>query len=413
MRRLRTVIIGAGQCGLAVSRELQRRSVDHVIIERGQVGNSWRRERWDSLRLLTPNWMNRLPGFDHACTDPNGFMHASEFADLMITAAAKAKLPVIEGRTVTSVDPFAGGYCVQTDNGTHYADTVVLATGACAKTRIPTFAKALPPHVAQFTAQTYKRPDELYDGGVLVVGASTSGMQIAQEIALSGRRVTLAVGNHSRLPRRYRGAEIYTWMHLIGIFDVPYTKIDDLERMRRAPSLPLIGHPSNCDLDLNVLQEAGVEVVGRLAHIDDGKAWFSGALSHVCSVADLRMNRLLDRIDEWICDNGVASLAEFGKRPAPTRIVPEPRLSLSVAGADIRSVVWATGFDADHSWLNLPVFDHKGHIRHDGGVVGGGIYVVGLRYLRSGRSAHILGAQRDARALARHLTYRHQQRLAA
>jgi putative flavoprotein involved in K+ transport len=248
---------------------------------------------------------------------------------------------------------------------------------------------------------------------VLVVGASASGLQIAREVAATGRRVMLAVGNHNRLPRRYRGADICAWMHLIGTFDVPYTKIEELARARIAPSLPLIGHPSNCDIDLNILQDAGVEIVGRLATVNDGTAFFSGALAHLGATADQKMARLLDRIDEWLEAKGFDDVFPRHERPGPTRVPEDPRVALPLRDGAISTVVWATGFEADHSWVNLPVFDRKGRIVHDGGIVGNGLYVTGLRYLRSGRSAHILGAQRDARALARHLTCHPTRSLAA
>jgi putative flavoprotein involved in K+ transport len=316
-------------------------------------------------------------------------------------------------QTVLTIDRYAGGYRVQTDQGAHLCDSVVLATGACSRPKIPAFAQALPPQIHQFTPLSYKRPGDLPPGAVLVVGASASGIQIARELASSGRKVLLAAGGHNRLPRRYRGADICAWMHMIGVFDVPYTKIDDLARARTAPSRPLIGHPSNCDIDLNILQDAGIEIVGRLSAISEGTAWFSGSLAHLCASADLKMHRLLDRIDAWLLAKGAAEVFPHQDRPAATRIPTEPRLSFSLQQERVSSIVWATGFEADHSWLNLPVFDRKGRIQHDGGVVGLGIYVMGLRYLRSGRSAHILGAQRDARALARHLTCHRSQSLAA
>lgn len=401
MSHVTTVIIGAGQCGLAMSRELSRRSVDHVVLERGRTGNSWHAERWDSLRLLTPNWMSAPPGHSYGGVDPDDFMSCADFAASLERAAALDGAPVRQETTVLSLDAFGSGYRVQTDQGAIICDSAVVATGECARPRIPAFAKELPHSVVQLTPQSYKRPADIPAGGTLVVGASASGLQIARELAGAGRQVTLSVGNHLRLPRRYRGADILWWMHRLGVFNALHTGSDDLDRLRRLPSLPLAGDPSGATLDLNSLQDLGVEIVGRLATVTDGVAWFSGSLANLCASADLKLVRLLDRIDAFadrrnLCD-------EASSRPPATRLPASPRLSQSFQKSGTTSVIWATGYEPDHRWINLPVFDGKGRIRHHGGVVGDGIYAMGLRYLRTARSSHIAGAARDARALALHL----------
>ncbi|MCB1342224.1 MAG: NAD(P)-binding domain-containing protein [Pseudooceanicola sp.] len=397
MKKTTTVIIGAGHSGLAMSRALEARGIDHLVLERGQPGNSWRTERWDSLSLLTPNWMNGLSGRPYAGTDPDGYMTVGAF----VRAFDAWDAPVMTGTTVLSVTGSAGNFRVQTDQGLILCDTVVIATGACALPRLPAFADALPGAVRQMTPITYRNPADLPEGGVLVVGASASGLQIARELALAGRRTVLAVGNHLRLPRDYRGADILRWMDRVGVFDLPFDQVDDLERVRRTPSLPLIGTPTRETLDLNALQAIGVEIAGRLAAVNDGKALFSGSLANLCTAADLKLNRLLDTIDTWIARTGANAAPP--ERHVPTRLPGSPRLSLDLRTEGIRTVIWATGYRPDHRWLHLPVFDRKGRIRHDGGVVADGLCVMGLPYLRSRHSTHIAGAAADAAALADHL----------
>jgi putative flavoprotein involved in K+ transport len=411
MQRTNTVIVGAGQCGLAMSHELSRRSIHHVVLERGRVGNSWRTERWDSLRLLTPNWLNGL--FGHMPEDPCGYMSAADFAMSLAYAADGISAPVQEETRVSSIRGWDNGYIVQTDRGALGCASVVLATGACGLPRIPGFASDLPKSVNQFTSLSYRNPSQLPDGSVLVIGASASGLQIARELAMAGRQVTLAVGQHTRLPRLYRGADILTWMHLVGVLDVQFTKADDLARLRRQPSLALLGDPARVDLDLNALQALGVTVAGRLVGVSEGKAWFSGSLANLCASSDLKMNRLLDRIDAWVLARGFEELVDPATRFAPTRIPENPILSLDLRAQGVGSVIWATGYTPDHGFVDLPVFDRKGGIRHHGGIVGEGLYVMGLPHMRTARSSHISGARRDARALARHLAGSREWRAAA
>jgi len=401
MRSVTTVIIGAGQAGLAMSQALTRRSIDHLILEKGSVGNAWRKERWDSLRLLTPNWANGLPGAPYRGADPDGFMPVSQFAGQLDAYAEAIHAPIRCNTAVRRVTAASAGYRVETDCGALSCKSLVLATGACARPRVPAVAAAVPRQVHQITPATYKRADDLPQGRVLVVGASASGVQLAREIQSSGRAVTLAVGQHLRLPRRYRGRDIERWLDLIGVMDQRYDMVEDLTRARRAPSPQLIG--SARPVDLNALQEAGVEVVGRLADIRDGRALFSGGLGAHTASADLKLTRLLDEIDAWAIDRGVEAELPPPDRPEPTRLPASPRLWLNLA--EIDTVLWATGYAPDFSWLDLPVFDARGQLRHDGGVVAApGVYALGLPLMRRRRSHQISGVGSDARDLANHLT---------
>ncbi len=400
MRHTTTVVIGAGQCGLAMSRCLAALAVDHVVLERGAVAHSWRTQRWDSLRLLTPNWMTRLPGHAYSGHDPDGYLDMPAVIRLLEDYATGA--PVLAGVTVNSVQPHGQGYLVRTDQGSWHARSVVVATGASAVPARP--AVPLPPGITTVTAADYRNPGQLPEGGVLVVGASASGIQIADELARSGRPVTLAVGEHVRLPRTYRGRDTLWWMDASGLFDERWDTLPDLVRARNLPSMQLIGAPRT--LDLNALRRRGVALAGRLAGTRDGTALFSGSLANVCALADLKLGRLLDTFDAWADRTGVEAAGcgvEAPQRFAPTAI-PAPALSARLGRGGIESVVWATGFRPDLSFLQVPVFDRKGRIAHDGGAtVAPGLYVMGLPFLRRRNSTLIDGAGADARDLAEHL----------
>ncbi|HEY6353360.1 MAG TPA: FAD-dependent oxidoreductase, partial [Burkholderiaceae bacterium] len=341
--RADVVVIGAGHNGLAMSHELGRRGVHHVVLERGEVANAWRTERWDSLRLLTPNWMCRLPGYHYAGGDPDGYMSVGEVVDFVSDYARRLPAPVLTHTTVTRVEMDDGGYRVSTPCGDWWCRAVVLATGAFNTPVVPRMAEGMPRGVAQLSAQVYRNPQQLAAGGVLVVGGSATGVQLAQEIQRSGRPVTLAVGEHVRLPRVYRGRDIQWWMLASGLLDQRIEEVDDPARARRVPSPQLAGTPERATLDLNALRAEGVEVVGRLAGIRDGRAQFSGSLRNVCALADLKMNRLLDAIDEWIGRHTLDGEVGPAERYAPTDVGTSPRLGL-VLGEHVHTVVWATGF---------------------------------------------------------------------
>ncbi len=388
-----------------MSRCLTERSIDHVVLERGEVANSWRTERWDSLRLLTPNWQSRLPGFGYEGDDPDGYRTVPEVIDFIGRYARVIAAPVQTNTTVTSVSAADDGYLVATDRGDWLCRTAVLATGACNIPQIPSLAAALPPDITTLTPPRYRNPSHLPDGGVLVVGASATGTQIAAEVRRSGRPVTLAVGEHIRAPRLYRGKDLEWWMDAAGILDERYDAIPDIDRARRVPSFQLTGSPERTTLDLNALTAMGVKLVGRLAGISDGKIQFSGSLRNMCALSDLKMGRLLDAIDAWAAANGIDRTVDPPHRLPPTEVEAAPPLALDLSRSGIRTIIWATGFRPDYSWLDLPVLDRKGQIRHDGGVVcSPGLYVMGLQFLRRRKSALIDGAGDDARDLSAHLS---------
>ena len=412
--RTTAVIIGAGQAGLAMSRWLAARSIDHVILERGEVANTWRTERWPSLTLLTPNWQSRLPDFGYEGNDPDGFRTLPETIAFLERYARFVSPPLRTHCAVTSVRRAGDGYEVATAQGQWRCKAVVLATGGFNIAQLPKLSQEVPPSVAQLTTVQYRNPQSLQPGGVLVVGAAATGAQLADEIQRSGRPVTLAVGEHVRAIRTYRGKDLQWWMNATGLNDERYDEVENLTRARSLPSFQLAGYADRRNIDLNALTSLGVKLVGRLAGIREGKAQFSGSLPNMCELADLKLNRLLKRIDEWAAENGVSGAVDPPHRPEPTRVEASPPLGLDFDRAGIRSIVWATGFRPDYSWLDVPILDRKGNIRHEGGVVteAPGLYLLGLTFLRRRKSSLIDGVGDDARDLSAHLaTYLRENRI--
>jgi putative flavoprotein involved in K+ transport len=307
--------------------------------------------------------------------------------------------------TVTGVrERSGGGFHVTTDQGSWDAPTVVLATGACARPIIPAAASGLPDHVHQLAPNSYRNPDQLPDGGVLVVGASASGLQLAEEIHASGRPVTLAVGSHARMPRTYRGMDIQWWLDAIGTLDLRYDEVSDLDAMRAAPSLQLIGTPEHRTLDLGVLAAQGVQITGRVVDAGPDHVDFSDDLAQTVAEADQRLNRLLNRIDSWVVGSRMGAEILPPTRPLPLKL-PDGPTRLQLSGARITTVLWATGYRPHMPWLEVPVFDDGGHLIHDGGITPvGGLYAMGLPFLRRRKSSFIDGFGVDAADLAAHLS---------
>lgn len=399
MKKTDVVIVGAGQAGLALSHELVRAAVDHVIIERGRIGERWLSQRWPSLRLLTPNWMTRLPGFRYDGLEPHGFMKAREFVGRLTTYAAGFGAPVMDGTLVRAAFQQGSRFRVVTSSETWESRALVIATGACQKARIPEFAHKLPPDVEQISPDTYRRAADLPEGGVLIVGASASGVQFARDVHRSGRPVTLAVGRHVRTPRRYRGKDIMDWLDESG-FLTESRPAGDGSRLLRQPSLQLIGDHMGRDLDLPALKRLGVRIVGRMLAAESGTVHLSTDLCQEIEAAEARRRKILDHIDSHIARLGASAPPAADEDDAG--VSGDPSLDrIDLRRENIRSVVWATGYRRDYSWLRMPAISPHGEIVQEfGRTPVPGLHVLGLPFMRHRTSSFIDGVGHDARNLA-------------
>ena len=406
MRSIHTVIIGAGQAGLAVSRSLTDRGLEHVVLERARVAERWRSERWDSLRLLTPNWMTRLPGWSYRGPDVHGFMSGGEVASYLEDYARASAAPVEEQTEVEHLDAADDGFAVRTSGGHWRAANVVIATGWCDRPTVPLMAGQLDPSLVQLTPGTYRNPASLPSGGVLVVGASASGVQLADELSRAGRDVLLAVGRHSRLPRAYRGMDIFWWLERIGTLDRTIDDVPDSVAARQEPSLQLAGRPDHRTLDLHSLRGAGVELTGRLSWIEGRRVGFADDLIGNVAAADARMRRVLAEIDAHVVAAGLTAEV-LAAEPPPTISVDQSLRELDLHDRRITSVLWATGHRRVYPWLHLPVVDGSGEIRQRRGCTAvPGLYVLGQRFQHHRNSNFIDGVGRDAARVADHLAHR-------
>jgi putative flavoprotein involved in K+ transport len=396
MYRTSVVVIGAGQAGLAVSRLLSAAGADHIVLEKGRTASRWDNHTWQSLRLLTPNWMSRLPDHSYRGPDPAGFMRAAEVASYLRCYAALSAAPVIEGAETLSVRRSDIGYRVATTAGTWTATSVVLATGWCDLPDVPDMASRLDSRISQLTPATYRAPDQLPVGGVLVVGASATGVQLADELAAAGRRVALAVGSHSRVPRTYRGLDICWWLDAMGIFA---RTLDEHPRPTvawREPSLQLSGRLGGRNVDLPALQARGVTLAGRLTDVDGRRVRLAEDLAVTTRAADERLRGLLRRIDAFAERTGIAAEADHGE---PIR---EARVTGSLADVDlvragIRVIIWAIGYRRAYPWLHVPVLDEAGDVRHVNGTTASpGLHVVGMRWQTRRSSTFLDGVRHDA-----------------
>jgi putative flavoprotein involved in K+ transport len=397
MRTTDTVIIGAGQAGLALSRSLTSAGHEHVLIERGRIGERWRSERWESLSLLTPNWLNELPcSTPHA--DPDGFLSRSAFVDYLESYARSFSAPVKEGVSVLEVARARRGFRVATDAGLWSAGSVVLATGYADEPLVPAVAAAAPASLFQLHSSGYRSPAQLPPGGVLVVGAGPTGQQLAAELRRSGRGVVLAVGRHAWMPRRYRGQDIWHWLAATGSLD---ETIDDVPHERdasKSPSLTLSGANGGEQLDLAVLAALGVVVTGRLKGFSGRHALFADDLAATVEQADERMRRVLAKIDRHIA---LRSGGEIEAERIPEVRLPPGLRELDLHEAGVSTVIWATGYRRSYPWLSVDVRGDDGEIAHRRGVTAAsGLYALGLRFQHRRKSHFIGGVGEDARYVA-------------
>lgn len=396
------VIVGAGQAGLALSNRLTALGIDHVVLERAAVGERWRSETWDSLTLLTPNWMNGLPDRSYAGPNPDGYMSRDEFVRLLADYAASFGAPVLTGVDVTSAEIAEGGYLVRSSRGDWRCRVLVVATGHCEAPCMPSLAKSLSPAIFQLHSSRYRSPSQLPPGNVLVVGPSASGAQIADELNGAGRAVTLAVGRHNKLPRVYRGKDIFWWLDAIGALDQPASTVGDIARARQQAALQLAGRPDRSNIDLGSLQRRGIRLAGRLHGAGSDRVDFAADLDFVATAAEGKLERLLVEIDGHAFAHGIVTTEREPPLPPPVTAGAPETLSLSAEG--ITTIVWATGFTRPLPWLRVPAFGADGELAHEEGVTAlPGLYAIGYRFLRRRNSNFIGGVGPDAEALSAHI----------
>jgi len=409
------VVIGGGQAGLTVSWFLRQHGIEHIVLERDAIASSWRDQRWESFCLVTPNFQCRLPGHDYRGDDPDGFMLRDEIIDYVHSFAASFDPPLCEGVAVTEVASDGdAGFVVRTSHGDLHAGQVVFCVGGYHRPTRSPLADGLPAGVTQLHSCTYRNPTSVPDGGVLVVGTGQSGAQIAEDLHVAGREVHLCVGSAPRVARRYRGRDCVAWLEDIGHYRMAIDDHPEGFSARREPNHYVTGRDGGHDIDLRAFAREGMTLHGRLSEIEDGVLRFSGDLVQNLDAADATAERIKDTIDRWIEAKGIAA-------PAEPRYTPvwqpdgDGSAPLSLAQAGVRSVVWATGFASDWSWVSLPWLDADGYPTHERGVGSRvpGTYVLGLPWLYTWGSGRFAGIQRDVEHVTDAVAQRARRRAAA
>jgi putative flavoprotein involved in K+ transport len=398
--RIETVIVGGGQAGLTMSYHLGQLAREHIVLERGRVGERWRSERWNSLAFQFPNWMMRLPGYTYDGDDPDGFMGRDGVVRFIENYSLRIAPPLRSGIRVNALRPEPGTtrLVVETDSFSLDADNVVVATGPYQEPSIPAFSVALPAATYQITANRYTTPDHLPRGRVLVVGSGASGYQIAEDLLQGGRDVILSVGRHRRVPRRYRGRDFGWWQERTGLGE----RIADTVPSDVLPPL-LTGVSGGRDVDLRRLAKEGVRLVGSLQGINEGRLFFAPDLDLHLAKGDEGVLGFTRLVDEFIARNGLPAPDEPSVATFSPVAMASP-LDLEVRDADIRSVVWATGYRYDFSWVKCPVLNESGAPVHRRGLtIVPGLYFLGLPRLHKIKSSFLWGVGEDAGYLAQHI----------
>jgi putative flavoprotein involved in K+ transport len=394
------VVVGGGQAGLAMSYCLGQRGVDHVVLERHRVGYEWRERRWDSFALVTPNWQCQLPGFAYRGPVPDGFMSGSEVVGYLRAYVASFGPPLVEGVDVKGLRRNASGlFEVESDAGRLTAEQVVVATGPYQTPAVPRMAERLPDGIVQVHSAQYRRPAQLPDGAVLVVGTGQSGCQIAEDLHLEGRQVHLAVGGAPRVARTYRGRDVVAWLHEMGYYDRGIDEFPDADAVRFRANHYVTGRDGGRDIDLRAFARDGMRLYGRLTRIAGTVVYFGADLARNLDHADSVSEGIKDSIDRYIEANRIEAPVEA--RYVPVWVPAEEPYDLDLAKEGITSVVWCTGFHRDHRWVHVPVFDGRGYPTHVRGVTScPGLYFLGLPWQHTWGSGRFCGVARDAGHLA-------------
>ncbi|MBY5329729.1 MSMEG_0569 family flavin-dependent oxidoreductase [Rhizobium leguminosarum] len=399
------VVIGGGQAGLSASHYLKRHGIDHVVFEKKTVAHKWKNERWDAFCLVTPNWQCQLPDHPYDGTDPHGFMVKDEILAYVDRFVKKVDAPIFEQTGVTSLEKHGGLFRLETSAGAVTADAVVIATSLYADPAIPRAGERLPEDITQIHTAAYRNAEQLPDGGVIVVGSGQSGCQIAEDLHLAGLKVHLVTGNAPRCARFYRGRDVVDWLSDIGQYDIT-VEHDGMTKKKHDTNHYLTGRDGGRDIDLRKFALEGIALYGRMSGVAAGRMLFEPNLKANLDGADRVYNGINALIDRHIAEKGIEA-------PAGSSYVPvwEPEAEiaeLDLKAEGITSVIWATGFSPDWSFVGLPIFDGNAYPVHRRGVTAvDGVYVLGLPWLWTWGSGRFLSVGRDAEHVVGHLAARH------
>lgn len=392
-RPMTTLVVGAGQAGLAVSHELSQIGIEHLVLERDRVAHSWR-NRWDSFTLVTPNWTLSLPGQQYDGDDPEGHVDRDAIVAFFERYAEHHAGPVREGVSVEALEPGTSSrFRLRTSEGDMHADTVVVCTGAYQRPHVPAVALAFPPGLAVLDATAYRRPDDLPEGRILLVGSGQTGVQLAEELHLAGRDVVLACGRAPWAPRRLQGLDIVTWLRRTDYLDQPRSALAN-PAMRLTANVQATGARGGHDLNYRVLQAMGVTLTGRLTGVSNGRVTFADDLTESVAFGDARYADLSRMLRDQLGDDAP-------ELPEPDPFVADPPLHVEVA--DLGAVVFTAGFRPDYArWVRFPVFDDDGFPVTDDDLSTAvpGLHFCGVHFLRTRRSSLIWGVGDDARVVA-------------
>jgi putative flavoprotein involved in K+ transport len=406
LKKFETVIIGGGQAGLSASYHLKIQGRDHIVLEQAaRAANAWRNHRWDSFTLNTPNWQSQLQGASMPGKDPDGFLTRDEIISYFENHIRQNQLPIWYGTQVFTVEAAQDGYTLDTTAGRFEARNVVIATGLYQKPTIPRFTGALSSHICQLHSDSYRNPDSLPPGAVLVVGSAQSGAQIAEELYQSGRRVYLSVSRSGRVPRRYRGRDINWWSDTLGLYE---RTVDVLKSPReKFGGKPHIsGTKGGHTLNLHQFASDGVTLLGRVTELDGATVKHAHDLHTNLAAADQFEANLVAKIDSYIEKHGLTMPEEI--LPRFTAGFDQPEIDeLDLRRAGVNSVIWATGYSFDFSMVRLPVCDADGYPIQERGVTAyAGLYFVGLPWLHNAKSGLLFGVSEDAAHVASHIIER-------
>ncbi|UVC11589.1 NAD(P)-binding domain-containing protein [Rhizobium sp. TH2] len=402
-----TVVIGGGQAGLAMSYHLSSRNRDHVVLERGRIAERWHGERWDSLRFQFPNWTMALPGMAYDGPEPDVFAHYRDVAKFIESYARHIEAPVRPGVEVIRLQRTASGrFQIETSAGDLTSRHVVVATGPFQRPLVPGISSRLPARIAQIHAADYRNPETLPSGAVLVVGSGASGCQIAEELLSAGRTVYLSISRHRRVPRRYRGRDLFWWLTELGRFDVT---IDSFPDRRPLPTALITGVNGGYDVDLRRFAANGGHVLGYLRGTDGEQLHFNGNAEQLLSEADSTYSDFVLAAENHVAARGLDLPPAEPPSSRHTRHIGsiEPVLNLDAAASGIKTVIWATGYEYDYRWIDMDLFDAQGAPKQQRGVTDcPGLYFLGLHWMHTLKSGLFFGVGEDAAFIAEHISAR-------